>query len=283
MSENDLMEEIRERVVNDYFTPNIKAEVILDTLLTPYIPQIVRGQLGEKVGSLTFLTKEMSISDEGDENNRGPKIDYVLEDDNFVYLVELKTTKGSINTKQAERYIRNCYGRDKTFCVVLGKRLLDIMNITFKFDHPWTAQTLLTDFQQVTGEGKKTDSERCAKSYLGDKRLASTRKYLYTVGQLLEHHAGEIQDLWEKPLRLVYLTPNGDRVFPKKPRKKDKQKQDKAEREWEELRARWKELYIAPDGIDSSVSLKASVGGLRDAKDDLAQLLADIITEIYGG
>ena len=103
MSENDLMEEIRERVVNDYFTPNIKAEVILDTLLTPYIPQIVRGQLGEKVGSLTFLTKEMSISDEGDENNRGPKIDYVLEDDNFVYLVELKTTKGSINTKQAER------------------------------------------------------------------------------------------------------------------------------------------------------------------------------------
>ena len=84
-------------------------------------------------------------------------------------------------------------------------------------------------------------------------------------------------------MRLVYLTPNGDRVFPKKPRKKDKQKQDKAEREWEELRARLKELYIAPDGIDSSVSLKASVGGLRDAKDDLAQLLADIITEIYGG
>lgn len=33
-----LKETIEQQVVNDYFTPNIKAEVILDTLLTPYIP-----------------------------------------------------------------------------------------------------------------------------------------------------------------------------------------------------------------------------------------------------
>ena len=53
--------EIKKWVVNDYFTPNIKAEVILDTLLTPYSTQIVQGQLNELVGSLTFLTKEMSL------------------------------------------------------------------------------------------------------------------------------------------------------------------------------------------------------------------------------
>ena len=35
------------------------------------------------------------------------------------------------------------------------------------------------------------------------------------------------------------------------------------------------------NGINSSVSLKASVSGLRDTKDELAQLLADIINEIY--
>lgn len=52
---------IKHWVVNDYFTPNIKAEVILDTLLTPYSTQIVQGQLNELVGSLTFLSKEMSL------------------------------------------------------------------------------------------------------------------------------------------------------------------------------------------------------------------------------
>ena len=30
-----LSDKIEKQVVNDYFTPNIKAEVILDTLLTP--------------------------------------------------------------------------------------------------------------------------------------------------------------------------------------------------------------------------------------------------------
>lgn len=39
--ENDLVKEIKNWVVNDYFTPNIKAEVILDTLLTPYVSEII--------------------------------------------------------------------------------------------------------------------------------------------------------------------------------------------------------------------------------------------------
>ena len=56
-----LAKEIKKWVVSDYFTPNIKAEVILDTLLTPYSTQIVQGQLNELVGSLTFLSKEMSL------------------------------------------------------------------------------------------------------------------------------------------------------------------------------------------------------------------------------
>ena len=55
------MNKIKQWIVNDYFTPNIKAEVILDTLLTPYSTQIVQGQLNELVGSLTFLSKEMSL------------------------------------------------------------------------------------------------------------------------------------------------------------------------------------------------------------------------------
>jgi len=44
---------IREWVVKDYFTPNIKAEVILDTLLSKYIHELVEGT--------TLVAKEMSI------------------------------------------------------------------------------------------------------------------------------------------------------------------------------------------------------------------------------
>ena len=40
-----LSDKIEKQVVNDYFTPNIKAEVILDTLLTPYIKQMLKAQL----------------------------------------------------------------------------------------------------------------------------------------------------------------------------------------------------------------------------------------------
>lgn len=61
MPEKTLRQLICDQVVNDYFTPNIKAEVILDTLLTPYSTQIVQGQLNELVGSPTFLSKEMSL------------------------------------------------------------------------------------------------------------------------------------------------------------------------------------------------------------------------------
>ena len=44
MNKDGKMDEIRKWVVNDYFTPNIKAEVILDTLLTPYVTEILKNQ-----------------------------------------------------------------------------------------------------------------------------------------------------------------------------------------------------------------------------------------------
>lgn len=34
-------------MVNDYFTPNIKAEVILDALLTDYAAEIIKAQCGD--------------------------------------------------------------------------------------------------------------------------------------------------------------------------------------------------------------------------------------------
>lgn len=273
---------LKKWVVNDYFTPNIKAEVVLDTLLTEYITEIIRGQLPGQVGKLTFLTKEMSILEEADSDDRGSKIDYVLEDDQFVYLIELKTTKGSINARQASRYIKNCY--HQSFGTALGDKLLRIMAKKYPKAGSWTVDGLDRAFRNTAGEGRPRVDR--ARRYLKEKGLASTHKYLYTVGQLLDNHAGEIRDLWHKPLKLIYLTPDGGRVFPQKPRKKGGQEQETAEQKWAELRLRWDSLYIDPNDdpndADSSVSLKTAAIWLRE-QDACARLLADIITELYEG
>ena len=178
---------IREWVVKDYFTPNIKAEVILDTLLTPYIKQMLKAQLNIDA---KLLTKEMSIKDIDGTDDRGAKIDYVLEDNDTVYLVELKTTKGSINSDQAKRYIENCYdnGKVKTFGLVLGDKLLNIMGKKFKSKGPWTAENLLNAFKNVTQADEKENRAERAAQFLKGTGLASTHKYLYTVGQILDRH-----------------------------------------------------------------------------------------------
>lgn len=63
-----MRDELREWIVNDYFTPSIRAEVILDTLLTPYIAEIVNKQCGLDA---VFVTKEMSVFDEFRKDKKG--------------------------------------------------------------------------------------------------------------------------------------------------------------------------------------------------------------------
>ena len=59
---------IKHWVVNDYFTPNIKAEVILDTLLTPYSTQIVQGNVLNGINSSVSLKASVSgLRDTKDE------------------------------------------------------------------------------------------------------------------------------------------------------------------------------------------------------------------------
>lgn len=268
-----LSDTIKELVVNDYFTPNIKAEVILDTLLTQYIEKIVESQMGAQVGRLTFLTKEMSIVEKGKTDNRGTKIDYVLEDERgFVYLVELKTTSGSISGDQIERYIDNCCG--KTFGESLGDKLLCLVREKF----PKASDKLknLTALQ----ERRKGCADR-ARNYLKESKRASTNKYIYTLGQLLDHHDGDLETLWKAPMRLIYLTPDGKNVFPGSPRRKNKQDQEKAERQWKERKQEWDQFYLGPKGVNSSVSLVKAEKNLRCMEEEYAQLLADIIAAIY--
>ena len=270
MCQTALAKEIKKWVVNDYFTPNIKAEVILDTLLTPYIAQILKNQLSIHA---ELLAKEMSIKDINGSTNRGAKIDYVLEDTGTVYLVELKTTKGSINSNQAERYTDNCYedGKVKTFGQALGAQLLDIVGDKFKSKGPWTPENLSKAFRNVTRADKGEEGAKPAEQFLKQNGLASTHKYLYTIGQILEHHpkAEDIQKLWQKGLKLVYLTPYGDNII--------------SDSFFSKKGIAWNAIYRGPKGPRSSISLRKAIRELQPEPGDeeFVKLLQSIIKEIY--
>ena len=291
-----LAKEIKKWVVSDYFTPNIKAEVILDTLLTNYAAEIIKAQCGDKVGkNLHFITKEMSLLDEDRTDNTGAQIDYILSDSSCVYLVELKTTNGSINPDQARNYLERCVAQfhggvepklaaGKSFGEVLGNKLLSIMagergqfrSIPIGKEEDRDESTLKNVFfdiftfklyekSSVLYDDLLTYAEN-AKRFIKKRKWAideanHTRKYFYTMGQLLD----EIQNhgaLWKKELKLIYLTPCGSLPY--------------------EPYLDYARFYIHPNGY-GSVALCASVPWLRTAHpdDECAWLLADTIEAIY--
>lgn len=276
-----MRDHIKTWLLNDYYTPNITAEVILDTLLTPYVPGIIRTQCGT-LGELVFVTKEMSILEtDGDSRygNRGTKIDYILAEndggeDTPVYLVELKTTDSSLKKEQASRYLKNC--RDGCFGTVFGDQLLRIVQGTFGRTYaeafnrrfgkgPWDEQVLLEAFRLVFDvkpfqeryhiSASEHDFAAGARSLIkraGWAQSDSTRsrKYLYTMGQLLDYlfpKGEEPRKLWKKPLRLIYLTPTGS---------------------------------LPSDGF-LGVSLQGAAEYLESLDEAPASLLAEIIREIY--
>lgn len=282
MQERGLEDWLFYEVVSDYFTPSIKAEVILDTLLTPYVAGIVKDQCGDDVGEVTFITKEMSVLDslKPETNpacgNMGTKVDYVLADQNTIYLVELKTTDSSIEPEQAQRYVDNCQGKD--FGSVLGVKLLNIVKEafgkTFKDDfskkfgddcRKWDETTLSSAYDRIFSTGylgakySAAPARPYARSAMELIRKAGwaqsddnrSRKYLYTMGQLLDYlDSGTDRTLWKKPLQLIYLTPTGKTPCPKETR---------------------------------GVSLQAAAEYLKKEKlnEELARLLVKIIETVY--
>lgn len=272
-----LSDKITHWVVNDYFTPNVKAEVVLDTLLTPYILQIIQNQMGRKVEELSLVAKEMSLFEPGSDSNRGAKIDYVLADSDRVYLVELKTTCSSFNDDQVSRYAllaekEPCFGN------VLGKRLLNILEDVFPVT--WDSADGMGD-ESLTKAWEKIWSKKAnyipkdkipqesdsytqmAMDLIKEKGWAwrgdlRSRKYVYTLGQIMDYLKGGNR-LWNKPIRLIYLTPG--ELYPHKILEEE----------------RYQDFYLG------TVSLIKARAYLAKQEDELAQLLANILKDIYGG
>jgi hypothetical protein len=229
---------LKKQLVEDYFTPNIKAEVTFDTLLTPYIPGIVGKGLGKAPGEVKLITKEMSIYDmdksqennEGEKipgDNRGKKVDFVLADDERVYLVELKTTEASEGGEQKDDYKKI---QGKEFGIILGNKLISIMLSKSAFDMKdakdyQSVEGLRTLWNEIIDKYKEIEKAKYpskfseAKNYtekalilIRDKGWPwrkSSRKYLYTLGQILDYMESNDKGmpLWEKKIEIVYLKP----------------------------------------------------------------------------
>ncbi len=122
--EESILSIITKNVINDYYTAGIKTEVVIDTLITPVIVDIVAGQL-KGSNNLKYITKEFPLvkeavkdklekmkqkKNETEENKSkkasysNTKADYILSDDKFIYIVELKTSSDSINDEQINAY-----------------------------------------------------------------------------------------------------------------------------------------------------------------------------------
>lgn len=140
------------------------------------------------------------------ENDRGSKIDYLLAG-KYIYLVELKTTDGSIQDDQAKRYLRNCCGlamdnpKPMTFGEVFGEKLLRIikkLKIVKNADQ-WSWMCMDQAFQSLVGYCNAHEHAEHAKQFLKKQGLAGTHKYLYTVGQILDKYP-DLDAIWKKKL-----------------------------------------------------------------------------------
>lgn len=159
----DMYEKLAENIIRDYFTPNIKAEVILNMILTPVIGDIltIAGQKNKGLGisgEMTLIAKEFPMlksrfgdqtSGEKSKNNyRSCNVDYLMCDAESVYFVELKTTQESLDCNQMKNYLKyladfaGC--EDEKFSDVSGADFIKLLyhvsrtgHLSNHADKPW--------------------------------------------------------------------------------------------------------------------------------------------------
>ena len=100
---------IRHWILSDYNTQGIKAEVIIDMLLSEFLPEIIASGLkanNVKVGAsgLILLMKEFPILKNGQTGMQNYKVDFLLCDPEkrILYLTELKTSNNSFREHQIQ-------------------------------------------------------------------------------------------------------------------------------------------------------------------------------------
>lgn len=202
----DFFEMVRKWTVSDYRTPGIKAEVILDMLISEFIEDLLQYYFSEQgfdVG-VTLLAKEFPIRT-NEENYLNAKVDYLVSvGDDKLLLVELKTTNDSISVPQKERMEKAISGGAKE----LIKFYDDICNLKsgnssdsrkyeysrIKFDERARLDRISdADYFYIL----LTDDNRLN----GDKKLVLV-DYCNNNG-FMEHLVNERRELWNKVSKIL--------------------------------------------------------------------------------
>lgn len=240
MSVESILSIIEKNVIHDYYTAGIKTEVVIDTLITPVITELIKEMLensGDKsiAGDLVYITKEFPMikhkEDGSYDSFRNTKADYLLMDKNTVYLVELKTSMDSMEKTQITNYRNYMDFMDGKDCL---KIMLDEFFALFKSVSdagiketeqgknkpalPELVRHILKNNSTQTIEENETDNkERTNKDkameFLKSKNASSSKKYLTQAVDILENIYLENKNkYWKniKNIQLIYIVPSDD-------------------------------------------------------------------------
>ncbi len=222
IDERTVCDILKKSIISDYYTANIKAEVIFDMLLTARIEIVMEKIFGKQ---FKLLAKEMPILKRNGNytngsdikeyvNRRGTKVDYVLASENNIFLVELKTSKSSLEIDQANEYLNRLYLDNKwiDFSELL-KQLEFILMYSFKkfnWNKNDTFENLFMEcVKKYEGNNFVKNPEilyvDIARDILMKNNLEVSSKYLYTAGMILDSYS---QEYGKKSVRMVYITPD---------------------------------------------------------------------------
>ncbi|MCR5738574.1 MAG: hypothetical protein K6G43_02000 [Lachnospiraceae bacterium] len=233
-ADNDLIAGIiAENTVNDYYTAEVRCEVIIDMLIAPVIGDIVTDLTGYK--DVKLLAREFPLVKEdiagGNGNSlRSVNADYLLygsdeNGDRKMIVVELKTDRSSLDDKQLRNYLE-----------LLGNQNINMLDgfkriLTKYSDCGYTSpggRDLKTIFADIVGRGHSGDDPSCdkadrsnkadiARQYLSCRRRrglkeSNSRKYLLQAGQILDA-CDDPESLFERgraEIELLYVLPDDE-------------------------------------------------------------------------
>lgn len=192
-------------IVNDYYTAGIKAEVLIDMLLTPVLTRML-NDCKKVSGKWEFITKEFPIIDQDSKDFRNYNADYLICNAERVYLVELKTNSSSEGKKQIARYLKllkRCDG--KSFNETLGQDFCKLLSHIYKTEITGTVH-MQDGIKNILGDSNSdcinTDK---AIEYLKRKAVTGSGKYLFQAAQMIDAKP----DSWlDKKVGLIYIVPS---------------------------------------------------------------------------
>ena len=113
-SDKSFFDIVKKWTINDYKTPKIKAEVIIDMLISEFLAETVEASGLPGNGKSILVTKEFPIRGYkkrkdfeyiSTEINNSPSVDYLIKKGDVLYLTELKTDPLSFSEKQLIRML----------------------------------------------------------------------------------------------------------------------------------------------------------------------------------